>query len=220
MRRKFHLGPRISSYTKPRRKEMCMNIMLARVEERAEVAASIDPRTATVFFLHTPVVDPYGDLSDEELRSDDPDGPPYSCVGRSYFACGPDGKAVHFGDLPDATLDALWNELMESFPGGWEHIVPIAGDERSSDTSAHEMPHIESSATVERRAAERLARSPVRDAIAAWIEALTPHDVAWINGVASRRLADLIGVSEADLYAAWAKRAALDPACQVVKRRT
>ncbi len=44
-------------------------------------------------------------------------------------------------------------------------------------------------------------------------------DVAFVQGCAFGFLARHAGVSEADLYAEWAKRAAADPDCKVVLGR-
>ena len=71
---------------------------------RKEAGLKIDPETAEVDWSWAYVVDPYGiysDLSDEER-----------CIGRAYFARSPDSDVwVEFGDLPEATRDALWQKL-------------------------------------------------------------------------------------------------------------
>lgn len=58
---------------------------------------------------------------------------------------------------------------------------------------------------------------PVSVGVAAWLAALPAGDVAYIQGAAFQRLAIHAGVSEADLYAEWARRAANDPDCRVVR---
>jgi hypothetical protein len=67
----------------------------------------IDPKTAEVCSLHRQVVDPYGvypDLPDE-----------CDCVGRCYFARSPGSRVwIEFGDLPEATRDALWMRKRDS----------------------------------------------------------------------------------------------------------
>jgi hypothetical protein len=53
--------------------------------------------------------------------------------------------------------------------------------------------------------------------VAPWIATLTPEEVAFVQGAAFQRLAAAAGMTEADLYAEWAERAASDPDCQVVR---
>ncbi len=64
---------------------------------------------------------------------------------------------------------------------------------------------------------ERLRTPPASVDVAAWLASLPPEDVAYVQGAAFQRLAMHAGVSEADLYAEWARRAADDPDCQVVR---
>jgi hypothetical protein len=61
----------------------------------------IDPENAEVRWRFGQVVHPYGV---------DPDLPPeFDCVGRCYFARAPGSRVwVEFGDLPEATRQALW----------------------------------------------------------------------------------------------------------------
>jgi hypothetical protein len=70
---------------------------------RKEAGLHIDPETAEVLWTYEQVADPYGvhpDLPEE-----------YQCVGRAYFARSPGSDVwVEFGDLPDATRDALWEK--------------------------------------------------------------------------------------------------------------
>ena len=90
---------------------------------RKEAGLQIDPDTAEVSWCYAQVLDPYGiypKLPEE-----------FYCVGRSYFARSPGSDVwVEFGDLPEATQDALWlkhrNRL--AFPAGTsKHVarVPI-----------------------------------------------------------------------------------------------
>lgn len=45
---------------------------------------------------------------------------------------------------------------------------------------------------------------------------LSPEDVAFVQGAAFQRLAAAMGVTEAFLYADFARRAAGDPECQAI----
>jgi hypothetical protein len=80
---------------------------------RKAVGRRIDPETAEVEWTYAQTLDPYGD---------DPDLPEeYRQVGREYFARCPGSDVwVWFGDLPDATRDALWNKHKShlGFPAG------------------------------------------------------------------------------------------------------
>jgi hypothetical protein len=80
---------------------------------RQAVGRQIDPETAEVEWTYAQTLDPYGD---------DPDLPEeYQQVGREYFARCPGSDVwVWFGDLPDATRDALWNKHKShlGFPAG------------------------------------------------------------------------------------------------------
>jgi hypothetical protein len=70
-----------------------------------EAGRHIDPETAKVLWFWGQTLDPYGIYPDlpEEYRQ---------TIGRQYFARSPDSDTwVHFGDLPEATLDALWRKL-------------------------------------------------------------------------------------------------------------
>lgn len=64
---------------------------------------------------------------------------------------------------------------------------------------------------------DRVVTPPISIDAAAWIASLPPGDIAYIQGAAFQRLAIILGVSEADLYADWAERAVNDPDCQVVR---
>lgn len=57
---------------------------------------------------------------------------------------------------------------------------------------------------------------PVSMDVSAWLATLSAADVAYVQGCAFGWLARHAGMSEADLYAEWAERAAADPDCQVV----
>ena len=74
---------------------------------RKEEALKIDPATAEVDWCYAQVVDPYGvcpDLPEE-----------YDCVGRAYFARRPGSDIwVEFGDLPEATREALHHRCQPS----------------------------------------------------------------------------------------------------------
>lgn len=58
---------------------------------------------------------------------------------------------------------------------------------------------------------------PIAMNAAQWLASLTAEELAWVQGAAFQRLAMLAGVTEADLYAEWARRAAEDPDCQVIR---
>ena len=67
---------------------------------RKEAGLRIDPATAKVTWWFAQVVDPYGIY---------PYYPEADCVGREYFARSPESDVwVNFGDLPEATVAALW----------------------------------------------------------------------------------------------------------------
>lgn len=51
---------------------------------------------------------------------------------------------------------------------------------------------------------------------ALWIATLSPEDAAYVQGAAFQRLAAATGVTEAALYADFARRAAADPDCQTI----
>jgi len=80
---------------------------------RREAALHIDPETAEVDWNYAQTLDPYGD--DPELPEE------YQQVGREYFARSPGSDVwVWFGDLPEATRDALWRRGSRklAFPAG------------------------------------------------------------------------------------------------------
>jgi hypothetical protein len=67
---------------------------------RKEAGRKIDPDTAEVISIPVQYDDPYG------LYPEPPEG---WNIGRDYFARSPGSEIwVWFGDLPDATSDALW----------------------------------------------------------------------------------------------------------------
>jgi hypothetical protein len=79
---------------------------------RKEAGLKIDPETAEVEWTYAQTLDPYGvyPLLPEEY-----------CVGREYFARSPgDDVWVWFGDLPQATRNALWekHKAKLAFPAG------------------------------------------------------------------------------------------------------
>ena len=81
---------------------------------RKEEGAKIDPTTAEVYWCHALVLDPYG--IHPEL--------PEECqqIGRTYFARSPGSDIwVEFGDLPEATCEALRNrdEAQSAFSAGF-----------------------------------------------------------------------------------------------------
>jgi hypothetical protein len=82
---------------------------------RKQAALKIDPATAEVDWEYCYTEDPYGlypELPEE-----------CSQAGREYFARSPESDIwVWFGDLPDATADALWEKHKDSlaFPAGVE----------------------------------------------------------------------------------------------------
>jgi hypothetical protein len=87
------------------------------IAERRKAGLLIDPETAEVTWIYAQTLDPYGinpDLPEE-----------YQQVGREYFARAPGSDVwVHFGDLPDATSNSLWEKHKRSlaFPAGLEEI--------------------------------------------------------------------------------------------------
>jgi hypothetical protein len=80
---------------------------------RRTAGLSVDPKTAEVTWAYAQVVDSYG-VS--------PEIPPEcDCIGRAYFARSPGMDVwVEFGDLPDATREALWEKHKSQlgFPAG------------------------------------------------------------------------------------------------------
>ena len=90
---------------------------------RRAAGLHIDPETAEVFWAYGYVLDPYGDWPDipEECQ----------CLGRNYFARSPGMSVwIEFGDLPEATRDALWEKHKGSlaFPAGLE-VSPAEWEE-------------------------------------------------------------------------------------------
>ena len=71
---------------------------------RLEAGRRVDPATAEVFFNWGQTFDPYGEDPDlpEDCRQ----------IGRNYFARKPESDiGVSFGDLPEATVEALWERI-------------------------------------------------------------------------------------------------------------
>lgn len=80
---------------------------------RKEAGLHIDPETAEVEWVYAYTLDPYGIYPElpEEFQQ----------VGREYFARSPGSDVwVDFGDLPEATRDALWERHHKklAFPAG------------------------------------------------------------------------------------------------------
>jgi hypothetical protein len=70
---------------------------------RKQAGLQIDPETAEVEWWYAHTLDPYG--VDPDLPED------YQQVGREHFARSPGSDIwVWFGDLPDATRDALYKK--------------------------------------------------------------------------------------------------------------
>ena len=89
----------------------------AQPHERTAVGERIEPATAEVWFNYAQVLDPYGEL---ELP------PEADCVGREWFAADPVERiAVHFYDLPDATLHALEDKRRAADREGWAEIFRV-----------------------------------------------------------------------------------------------
>jgi hypothetical protein len=74
---------------------------------RKKAGLGIDPKTAELHWEWGQIGDPYGDFPEPPKE--------YYCVGRVYFARSPgsDGIWVEFGDLPQATVDALWERMSQ-----------------------------------------------------------------------------------------------------------
>lgn len=84
---------------------------------RKEAGLKIDPETAEVEWIYAHTLDPYGVYPElpEECQQ----------VGREYFARSPGSDVwVDFGDLPEATRDALWKKHRRklAFPAGLEAL--------------------------------------------------------------------------------------------------
>jgi hypothetical protein len=85
---------------------------------RKEAGLKIDPETAEVEWIYAHTLDPYGVYPElpEECQQ----------VGREYFARSPGSDVwVDFGDLPEATRDALWKKHRSklAFPAGLEALL-------------------------------------------------------------------------------------------------
>jgi hypothetical protein len=73
---------------------------------RQAVGVHIDPETAEVDWIYAQTLDPYGDFPNLPEE--------YQQVGREYFARSPGSDVwISFGDLPEATRDALWKKRRE-----------------------------------------------------------------------------------------------------------
>ena len=92
---------------------------------RKKAGREIDPNTAEVIWCYGQEFDPYG--IDPEL--------PEECwqVGRVYFTRSPGSDIwIWFGDLPDTTRDALWEEHKANlaFPAGLPFWALADGSKR------------------------------------------------------------------------------------------
>ncbi len=84
---------------------------------RSAAGLHIDPDTAEVWWDYRQVVDPYGVFPEIPEECD--------CVGRAYFARSPGMRLwIYFGDLPEATRDALWakHKSEPAFPNGLDFV--------------------------------------------------------------------------------------------------
>jgi len=87
---------------------------------RRAAGMHIDAETEEVRRDYRQVLDPYGEYSEIPKEAD--------CVGRPYFARSPGmGVWIEFGDLPEATRDALWEkrELKLAFPAGLDLFTAL-----------------------------------------------------------------------------------------------
>jgi hypothetical protein len=94
--------------------------------ERNEAGFKIDPETAEVTWWYAQTLDPYGIHPDLPKK--------FQQVGREYFARAPGSDIwVVFGDLPEATREALWSKHRR------RALRPFLDDERpdDSDGSGH-----------------------------------------------------------------------------------
>jgi hypothetical protein len=105
------------------RGEQKMSTMMTNEERKAwhairkEAGLKIDPETAEVLWTYAQTLDPYG--VDPELPEE------LQQFGREYFARSPGSDVwVWFGDLPEATRDALWKKHSSklAFPAGLEGL--------------------------------------------------------------------------------------------------
>ena len=86
----------------------------ARPDERAEIAARINPGTALVFFDFRDMGDPYDDHEPVEG----------TCFGREYFAVDPsDGIAIWVGDLDEAKQELLAAKVGAANSHGWREVI-------------------------------------------------------------------------------------------------
>jgi len=87
---------------------------------RRAAGLAIDPKTAAVKWTYAQTLDPYGDYPSI------PDG--YDQVGREYFGRAPGTEVwIDFGDLPQATQDALWEKYCSKlmFPAGLHDVDTV-----------------------------------------------------------------------------------------------
>lgn len=64
---------------------------------------------------------------------------------------------------------------------------------------------------------DMVATPPTSVEITAWLASLSTDEVAYIHGATFVLIAKAMNMTEADLYAEFARRAARDPDCQVVR---
>jgi hypothetical protein len=68
------------------------------------IGQQIDPETAEVEWTYIQLLDPYSVFPQKVVDQ-------HWCIGRGYFARAPGSDFwVEFGDLPDATVEALWRK--------------------------------------------------------------------------------------------------------------
>lgn len=89
---------------------------------RKRAGLKIDPETADVMWVWGEVDDPYG-------MYPEPSGW-FRCIGRNYFARSPGSDIwVEFGDLPEATADALDQKHWPSPPLTAEQLIKMKNGE-------------------------------------------------------------------------------------------
>lgn len=63
----------------------------------------------------------------------------------------------------------------------------------------------------------RTPRAPVGMDAALWVATLEVDELAFLAGAVCAKLADRVGITQAELFADWARRAAADPDRLVVR---
>jgi hypothetical protein len=93
---------------------------------RERAARRIDPRTALVFWLHMPTLDPYGDVNHLRDRLCAECAEALSYLSRTHFAMDPEEQyAVCLDDLPEETRIALETR---TFAYGWPRNLRDSSD--------------------------------------------------------------------------------------------